>query len=737
MSPSESLVLIDEARRRFLLQTTTSSYAFQVHPEGYLTHLHWGGSLKRVGDLPNPTELQRYRHRPPQKGGNSSRQEYPGWGGEFYSTPALKVDLPGGVSCVELKYRSYSLDENANFAHLIITLSDEHYPLEVNLHYQVRRDSALLERWSEIHNRGATPITLRSALSAVWHLPRLHTDYRLSHLAGRWGGEFRINRLPVMQDRIVIESRTGLSNSFATPLAVIDEGNATEHAGRVWFATIHWSGNWKISIERDGYEQVSVSGGISDFDFAWPLGAGETFTTPRFSGGLSEEGFGGASRLLHRHQMLHLLPSEIARKPMPLLFNSWASLGINVSEKTILPVAEKAAEVGAELFVIDDGWQLALGDWYADPIKFPRGLTPVIDKVRALGMDFGLWVEVESFETKSQLYREHPDWAMSFPGREPHSHYRADVDRTSLLLNFAREDVSEYMLQTLRRLLRETGIRYLKLDMNYFFSDPGWATVSPEERPTLWVRYTRHIHQLFGELSREFPHVLMENCAAGAGRADLGMSPYFSRINRSDNQDALDVLKLHEGFTWLHPSRLAGGACHISDGARFINQRDVPMKFQAYAGMMGSLSIGKNLPACTTEILSEIRSYADLYKQVRLITQFGNLYRIASHTEYPYAAFQYVSTDRCEALLFIFGHGIQFSYKVPAFRLLGLDQDILYTITELGHESENNPRNSTDYTPVTGRGLMEIGVQVELLGDFDVKLLHFKKAPPQTENLTI
>ena len=719
-------IVVDEVAKRFLLQFGNTSYALQVNEAGYLTHLHWGGRIDRMEDLPDTREVLCHRHYMPRRG-EVSRQEYPAWGGEFYGEPAFKADFPGGVRCSLLKYKTHAVQNDETAEELIITLEDGGYPIEVKLHYRVYADTEIIERWSEIINNGDDTVILHNVMSACYNLPLADHDYRLSHLTGRGGKEHYIERQQVNQSKIVLESRTGLSGPFASPFFALDEGFSTEHSGRVWFGALHWSGNWKMAVEREGNDRVSVCGGINDFDFSWPLKSGEIFTTPIFCAGVSEEGFGGASRMLHTYQRKHLLPPEIIKKPMPLIFNSWSSMGINVSEEKIIEVAQKAAEVGAELFVIDDGWQASLGDWWADPRKFPRGLKPIIDQVKALGMDFGLWVEIESFEINSQLYRDHPDWVMSFPGRDVYRNVRDDIGRISMLLNFARSDVAEYIYNALRQLIMETGIKYLKLDMNCYFTNPGWNAVPPEERQTIWVKYVHNLHSVFARLVNEFPDVLMENCASGAGRSDLAMNRYFGRMNRSDNQDPLDILRMHEGYTWLHLSRMAGGGAHISDAGYHVNLRPAKIRFQAYVGIMGSLSLGKNLPLCSVEDLAEIRSYSELYKKLRHIPQFGELYRLASHYDHPYAAFEFVSEDKKEALLFVLGHSIQFANKVPAFRLHGLDPDAVYDIECFG----NNPQGGytasiSEYQPMSGRGLQEIGIRVELLGDYDARILYFK-----------
>jgi alpha-galactosidase len=717
------LIQVDEASKKFLLRVGDSSYAFGVNAAGTLTSLHWGGVVERLEDLPSPRDIECYRHRCPRRA-SMDLQEYPAWGGEFFGEPALKVDFPDGVRTSILKYSGCSVKGDE----LVVTLKDYGYPLEVALHYKVWKDSSLLARHAVITNKGVGALSLKSALSASFHLPRTGGDYRLSHLAGRWGGEYMIKRQAVPQGKIVLENRTGLSTTFQHPFFALDEGGACENAGRVWFGTLLHSGVWKIAVEQNPYEETCVTGGVSDMDFSWPLKPGESFTTPSFLCGVSDEGFGGASRALHKHQRKHIAPESESGRIMPVLFNSWASMGVAVDEEKILEVAGKAAGIGAELFVIDDGWQDFLGDWNADPAKFPKGLRPIIEKVKALGMDFGLWVEVESFETKSRLYKEHPEWAMSFPGREIYKNIREDVGRCSVLLNFAREDVADYILQTLRRLVRETGISYLKLDMNCLFTNPGWDAAPEAERQTIWVKYADNIHKVFGSLKREFPKLLIENCAAGGGRGDLAMDAIFGRMNRSDNQDTLDILKFHEGFTWLHLSKMAGGACHISDACYGINLRQTPLKMQAFAGMLGSLAIGKNLPKCPQAELDEIASYVKLHKSLRHVAQLGDLYRVASIYDKPYAAFEFVSPDKAEALLFVFGQSMQFAFKAPPFKLEGLDPKRIYAVECIGGRKgcEGYNANPEGYPARSGQALKEIGVRVELLGDYDAQIIHLK-----------
>lgn len=694
------------------------SYAFELAENDLPINLYWGAKLECADDLPGIAELQFYQHRTNRQSENT-RQEYPAFHGEFYNECALKAEYSDGVRSTRLCYDGYTRKKEKECEILTLTFADALHPLRLRLFYRVWNGLELIDRWSEIENGSDSFLRLENFASACWQLPAATVDWRLTHLAGRWAREATENRIPVTQGRFVMESRTGLSGPFAVPFFALDDGTATELAGEVFFGALQWSGNWRICVERGAWDVTAVTGGINPFDCRIELKPGETFETPVFSGGWSREGHSGMSRVLHRYQLRHLLPPAIAAKPLPLIFNSWACINIHVNEANIRRIETLAAKVGAELFVIDDGWQKALGDWSPDPAKFPDGLGPVIENARSLGMEFGLWVEPESFELKSDLYRAHPEWAMRYPGVEPFERCRADVDRTSVMLNLARGDVADYLYRALRKLVEETGIRYLKLDMNCFFSSPGYVHVPEGEQGRIWIDYVRNLHRIFGRLSADFPELLMENCAGGAGRADLAMTRFFGRMNRSDNQDALDMLKLHYGFTQVNLPRLAGGACHISDSMYGINRRRTPLQFQAFCGMLGSLAVGKDLTRCSEAELDEIRLYGEFYKRIRHITQFGDFYRLASPYEKSRAVFEYVAPDRSEAAVFVLGASQQFGDTLPYFKIPGLAPEKRYEMTIYGGKTEEK-------RIITGRGAATVGVRVDLFGDFDGRILHFE-----------
>ncbi len=487
----------DAGRKIWLLTTSRSSYAMGVSADGALQHLYWGGPLWRMADIPAarvPRDISSFD--PHQMLEN---EEYPGWGGPRYFEPALKITRADGDRDLVLRYVSHRIQNND----LGIVLKDIRDDIEVTLHYHVYPQTGVIRRAATIRNGTAQVITIESAQSAAWYLPK-GTGYRLSYLSGRWAAETQLNREPIQEGMKVLESRLGHTGHNLNPWFAIDAGDAGEEHGGVWFGALAWSGNWRITIEQTPYQQVRITGGFNTFDFSYPLKPGETLETPAFYAGFTQDGFGEASRLLHNLERGEIEPHGLSARARPILYNSWEATEFNVNEAGQEELAAKAAKIGVELFVMDDGWfgkrnndHAGLGDWFPNPQKFPHGLNPLIEYVNHLGMDFGLWVEPEMVNPDSDLYRAHPDWVMNFPGRP-----RSEL-RNQLILNLARDDVKEYIFSALDKLASDYHIRYFKWDMNRTFSEPGWPEVPVAEQRELWVKYVRNLYEIMDRLASE------------------------------------------------------------------------------------------------------------------------------------------------------------------------------------------------------------------------------------------
>jgi alpha-galactosidase len=466
-----------------------------------------------------------------------------------------------------------------------------------------------------------------------------------------------------------------------------------------------------MAIEQTPYRQVRVTGGLNSFDFSYPLKPGEALETPPFYGGFSSAGFGAASRMMHRFTREQILPGGAGSRLRPVLYNSWEATTFAVNEPGQRELAAKAAKLGVELFVMDDGWfgarnndRAGLGDWTVNRQKFPEGLKGLIDHVHSLKMDFGLWVEPEMVNADSDLYRAHPDWVINFPGRP-----RSEL-RTQMILNLARNDVKEYVFGFLDKLATENDIRYYKWDMNRSFSEPGWPEVAGTEQRKLWVQYVRNVYEIIDRLRAKHPKLEIESCSGGGGRVDLGILQRVDEVWPSDNTDAFDRLRIQEGFSLAYPAKIM--SAWVTDVPN-MNTRSTPLGFRFLTAMQGALGIGSNLNKFTEQDSALAASMVATYKRIRATVQTGDLYRIASPRSSDLTVNEYVGADGRQAVVFAMRHSQQYNTAAPAIRLRGLDERAVYKL-----ESVNNKLVERQ-GQFSGAYLMNAGFNVNLRGDFD------------------
>jgi alpha-galactosidase len=694
-----------EDRKVFLLTTSQNSYAMGIAADGSLRHIYWGAPLWNLSDLPALAPARELSSEDPRQ--MMENEEFPGWGGTRYFEPALKITREDGDRDLVLRYISHRIAGND----LDIALKDIRDPIEVTLHYRVYPEYGIVRRSATVRNGTAHPFVIESAQSAAWYMPA-GTGYQFSYLNGRWAAETQLVREPIHEGMKVIESRKGHTSHGFNPWFAVDAGDASEESGRVWFGALAWSGNWRITVEQTAYRQVRVTGGFNSFDFAWPLKPGEALETPEFYGGFSAGGFGGASRLLHRFERDRILPGGAAARLRPVLYNSWEATGFDVGEAGQKALAAKAATLGVELFVMDDGWfgarkddHAGLGDWVVNPKKFPNGLKPLIDTVKGLGMDFGLWVEPEMVNPDSDLYRAHPDWVMHFDGRP-----RSEL-RNQLVLNLARDDVRDYIFGVLDKLATDYPIRYFKWDMNRPFSEPGWPEAGPADERKLWVAYVRNLYRIIDRLRAKHPGLEIESCSSGGGRVDLGILQRVEEVWPSDNTDAFDRLGIQEGFSQAYTARIM--SAWVTDSPNWVNGRAVSLSYRFLAAMQGALGIGSNLNQWTEEDFALARKMVALSKRIRATVQNGDVYRLFSPRSGDLAANQYVGPEGKQSVLFAFRHSQQYNTPVPTIRLRGLDPRAMYRVESIdGKLAEKQPQFSGAY-------LMEAGLNPTLRGDFD------------------
>ena len=697
-------------KKLWVLDTANSTYVFGVNERNQLQHSYWGKRLWRDADLAPVHSAADWASF--DGSASTTPGEYAGWGSNMYTEPCLKVTLADGNRDLVLRYVNHEIQGSA----LKVVTKDIQYDLIVNLYYRVYPGAGMIEKHAVIENKTSQPITLESAQAGTWYMP-LGDGYRLSYLNGRWAGETQLVQEDIHPGVKVLESRRGTTSHQTNPWFAIDapEGDgsrADQDHGRVWFGALGWSGSWKFSVEQTPHQQVRVTGGYNTFDFAYPLNPGEQLETPAFYGGFTDHGFGEASRTLHRFAREFILPGGLSAKPRPVLYNSWEATEFSVDEPGQRTLAEKAAKIGVERFVMDDGWfgarntdHAGLGDWYVNPKKFPNGLQPLIQYVNGLGMDFGIWVEPEMVNPDSDLYRKHPDWAMNFPGRP-----RTEA-RNQLVLNMARDDVKEYTFAWLDKLVSENNIAFLKWDMNRNFSEPGWPETGAANEKKIWVKYTSNVYEIIDRLRARHPKLEIESCSGGGARVDLGIMKRVDEVWTSDNTEAYDRLRIQEGFSYAYPTQTM--MAWVTDVPNY-NGRTTPLEYRFLVAMMGSLGIGNNLNKWSSADFMLATKMIVYYKTIRATVQQGKLYRLFSPRVGELTANQYVSEDGKQSVLFAFLRSQQYGRPAPTIRLRGLDERGVYRVKAL-----DGSKLAEKVETASGSYLQNRGLNLFLTGDYD------------------
>ncbi len=706
----------DDAQHIFRLDGGGVTYAFGVNERGELQAVYWGGRLSANDPLPAPHSYKEQAAF--DLSTTTTPQEFAGWGAGLYVEPALKITFPDGNRDLVLHYVSHRMEGER----LIVTLKDIERDVFVDLAYEIDPATGILGRSATITNKTKEPLRVEQAAAATWNLPHAQ-NYSLYYLTGRWAGEDQVQHEVLRAGARVLESRRGSTGQQNSPwFAIADtEGSSgganvvteNQENGSVWFGALAWSGSWRITIEQSTLRDVRVTGGFNPFDFGYELKPGEQLATPVFYGGYTPKGVGEASRLLHLFELTKVLPQAPHPRPRPVLYNSWEATEFNVDEPGQIALAEKAATIGVERFVMDDGWfgqrktdRAGLGDWYVNPQKFPHGLKPLIDRVHALGMDFGLWVEPEMVNPDSDLYRKHPDWVLNFKGRP------RTEGRNQLVLNLARQDVRDYVFGFLDKLVTENDIAFLKWDYNRNWSEPGWPAVAPELEQQVYVKYTENLYSIFKELRAKHPKLEIESCSGGGGRVDLGILHYTDEVWPSDNTDPFDRLLIQDGFTYAYtPSVMMAW---VTDSPNWVNGRVTSLEYRFLSSMQGGLGIGANLNKWQPEDFATAKRLVSAYKDVRETVQHGSLYRLISpRNGSEVSVTESVSRDKGQAVLFTFLHSSNFLYPFPRVFLRGLDPAAEYRLQPItGAAAKGTP------TSASGAYWMSHGIDVELRGDF-------------------
>ena len=673
-------------RGLFHLRTEHSSYMFRVTPQGQLEHLHYGA---RVFDTDaEALALKRtmpYGDSMPYPGADTAYcldtlpMEWSGAGRGDYRPSPVELVTEGGAWTTDFIYVNHELRNGCvpmscglptaygGDMTLIVTLQDAAAGLELRLYYTTYPAEDVITRRAELRCL-RDYVNLKQLMS--YSLDLCERGLRMTTFTGGWIREAHVCEREV-EGLLLNESRTGFSSNRANPGFLLSERGASEERGRVWGFNLVYSGGHRSVVFSDAHGSVRVMGGICPERFDWRLGAGESFETPEAVLCFSSEGFGGLSRAMHEFVNRRIVRGVWANRERPVLVNAWEGFMFDFDERRLLSLARRAKDIGAELFVMDDGWfegrnddTAGLGDYEPDAKKLPGGVAGLAKAVKKLGLDFGIWVEPEAVNPRSRLYATHPDWAITEPGREP------IYQRNELLLDLTRPEVRDYIVESVGGLLDSAEISYVKWDMNRQL-----AGVSGE----FMHRYILGLYEVLHRVFDARPQVLLESCSSGGNRFDLGMLCFSPQIWASDDTDAVERLDIQKGLSYLYP--LSAMGAHVSACPNAQTLRRTPMGTRFAVSCFGCLGWELDLRELTPAELREARRQTEFYKKHRMTLQYGRFYRF----ELPDGreGFSCVARDGSEAVT---GHFRRFMQAAPESQKLpcaGLDTSALYEVESL------------------------------------------------------
>jgi len=678
--------------RIFTLHTEHTTYQMKVDDFGFLLHLYYGGSISGDMDYLLTYYDRGFSGNPPDVGNDRSYsldalpQEYPVQGVGDYRNSALMIHNADDSDCCDLRYVGHEIKEgkyglpglpavyaSGNEAQTLeILLEDTASGVQVRLLYGVLAKEDIITRSAVIKNCGKEEIIVEKAASAC--LDFLTGTYDLLSFYGRHTMERNLQRAEIAHGSHAIGSRRGTSSHQYNPAVVIAEKGTTEDAGGCYGMLFVYSGSFLFEVEKDQYDQTRAIMGLHNEQFHYPLAKDESLAVPETILCYTDKGLAELSGKYHRCIREHICRGKYSRQPRPILINSWEAAYFDFSGKTIIELAKDAAELGIDMVVMDDGWfgdrdddNSGLGDWRVNEEKLGCTLGELVQAVNDAGVRFGIWIEPEMVSENSDLYREHPDWAMKIPGRRPVR------GRNQLMLDFSRKDVRNLIFERICAILEQGNIEYIKWDMNRSIAEVYSMVNYPGK---VLYDYMLGVYDFLEKLIQRYPGLLIEGCSGGGGRFDAGMLYYTPQIWCSDNTDAVDRLRIQYGTSFFYPVSAVGS--HVSAVPNHQTGRKISLHTRGVVAMAGTFGYELATDKLTEEEKEEIKEQIGRYRKYEELIQNGNYYRLSDPFEDTCAAWMFVAEDKGTALLNVVlleNHG---NMTITYVKLKGLAADALY-----------------------------------------------------------
>ncbi len=686
------MIRYDDDNKYFQLDTKNTSYCMAVNETGQVEHLYYGPKIK----VDVPQAMQEKQALTP---GNcnaydkehsisleNSCMEYSSLGKGDIREPFVDIVYEDGSFTSDFVFAfskmtkgkpefktlpgSYS-DEN-NQDHLLISLKDKNSDATLELHYYVYEEEDVITRSAKLINTTNETLKLRRLMSLQLDLDDI--GYKVTSFHGGWTKEMNRQESVVNGGKFVNSTYCGCSSSRSNPFIMVSEADASEKYGVCYGFNLIYSGNHYESVEVSGFEKTRIVTGINPQGFEFKLAPKDVFEAPEAVMTYSSNGYNGMSQNMHAFIKKHIVRGEWRDKARPILLNSWEAAYFDINESKLVDLASEGAKLGIELFVMDDGWfgkrnddNAALGDWDENRDKLPHGVAGLAEKINDLGLDFGIWVEPEMVNVDSDLYRAHPDWAIEIPGKD-HTE-----GRNQRILDFANPEVVEYMTEKMSEVFSLGNIAYVKWDMNRTFTDYYSQYLPKDRQGEVGHRYILGIYKMMKDLMAKFPKILFEGCASGGNRFDLGILSYFPQIWASDCTDAIERLRIQDGYSYGYP--MSTVSAHVSGCPNHQTLRNTPVDTRFNVASFGVLGYECNLCDATKEEKEAIKEQIAIYKKYREVMQFGTFYRGKADNTYQWTV---VSQDKKTAIGLVAQKLMRAGCAYEKFVAVGLEDDTKY-----------------------------------------------------------
>ena len=666
-------------------------------------------NLLYFGDKLNDNDFANLEH-----AGVLDQNVYPAYGMNCPVDAALAVTHADGNMSTELVIESVSqvMEDGAQITR--VKMKDTVYPFYVTVCYRAYQDVDMIETWTEIQNLEKKPVLLTRFDSG--YLPIRVGGVWASHLYGTWANESRLVQEPLNRGTLTIKNKDGVRNSHIDHAEVMFslDGKPLENQGRVIGAALCYGGNYELRVDTRDTDYHEFYAGINPDNSAYTLASKEVFKTPELALTFSNEGLSGASRNFHRWARNYKIAH--GDKERKILLNSWEGVYFKINEEGMDQMMQDIAYMGGELFVMDDGWfgdkyprlndKSSLGDWVVDRNKLPNGISWLVNRAEDHGIKFGIWIEPEMTNLVSELYEAHPDWIVKAPERDP------VVGRggSQVVLDLSNPEVQDHVFGVVDRIMTENpDIDYIKWDANMSIMNHGSQYLPKDKQSHLYIEYHRGFAKVCDRIRAKYPDVTIQACAAGGGRANYGILPWFDEFWVSDNTDALQRVHMQWGASYFFPS--IAMASHISATPNHTVFRTTSLKYRIDVAMSGRLGMEIQPKNMTQEEKDLCRNAIAEYKKIRPVVQFGDIYRLVSpYDGHPIASMMYVTPEKSEAVFYWWKLETLYNDQLPRVKMDGLDPDKVYTVHELNRiDDKPLPYEGKSFT---GKFLMENGLEI-------------------------